>query len=322
MNGIDDDLLKILRCPATGLSLQMDGDGLVSTDGTTHYPVINGIPCLIPASVMPTHVGYEEIVVENEIYKKSKGYTDEQVQRFLDEMLVPTIGNLFRGVRLSGDYPIPDFSEFSLGGTVLDVGCSWGRWSMAGAKAGHRMIGVDIQLESLFCARRLAQKLVPSDQPYFVLADARYLPFSDGSFDGAFSYSVIQHFSKTDAAAILGEIKRVMKHGAQSVIQMPNKKGIGSIVSIRRSHKSECVGFGVRYYSIDELISMFGEQIGKSEWFVDCFFGLNVHARDRKFVPAFRRWIIDIAELFLRVSRTVPVLGRLSDSIFVRSTKS
>ena len=110
MSVIESDLLKILRCPATGLPLRIEDGQLVSTDGSQHYPIVYGIPCLIPASAKAMHIGHEEILIENERHKKThKEFTDADVQNFLDMMLVPTTGNLFRGVRLSDEYPIPDF---------------------------------------------------------------------------------------------------------------------------------------------------------------------------------------------------------------------
>ena len=63
-------------------------------------------------------------------------------------------------------------------------------------KSGHRIIGVDTRLRALPCAQELSRKLVPSRIPSFVLADARALPFARESVAGAFSYSVLQHFSK------------------------------------------------------------------------------------------------------------------------------
>jgi ubiquinone/menaquinone biosynthesis C-methylase UbiE len=237
-------------------------------------------------------------------------------------MLVPTCGNLFRGVHLSDDYPIPDFPDFPKESVVLDLGCNWGRWSIAGAKTGCRIIGVDVHLQALLCARWLSRKLVPNIEPLFVLADARCLPFASESFDGTFSYSVIQHFSRNNAAIILGELDRVMRHGAKSVVQMPNKTGLAAILTKPHSRISEGSEFDVRYYSINDLLALFESKIGKSDWYVDCFFGLNVHARDRRFVPTSKRWIIDLADLLYRTSQVLPALGRLADSVFISSTKA
>jgi SAM-dependent methyltransferase/uncharacterized protein YbaR (Trm112 family) len=318
----DKDLLKILRCPATGSQLHFEQRELVSADGGQRYPVVEGIPCLMPKIAASTHQGFEALRVENEIYSQHWNINDEGVRSFLNGMIVATCGNLFHGVRLSDDYPIPDFPEFEVGATVLDIGCNWGRWCIAGAQKGYKMIGVDIHLQSLLCARRLAQKLVPENPPHFVLADARYLPFGDECFGGVFSYSVIQHFNKTNAAALLAEVHRVMRRGAKSIIQMPNREGVAAILTKGRMRRAEGTEFDVRYYSIDELLAMFESRIGRSEWEVDCFLGLNVHARDRRFVPWQKRWIIDVADVMLHVSRVVPGLAKLADSLFVSSIKA
>src|SRR5262249_36767447 len=106
------------------------------------------------------------------------------------------------------------------------------------------------------------------------------------------------------------------------VVQMPNKGGLVTLLTKRGSRKSEGWGIDVRYYSISELLAMFESSIGKADWFVDCFCGLNVHARDRRFVPVSKRWIVDVADLLFRVSQAVPAFGRLADSVFISSTKA
>jgi hypothetical protein len=84
---------------------------------------------------------------------------------------------------------------------------------------------------------------------------------------------------------------------------------------------SEGAEFDVRYYSIADLLRLFENRIGKSEWYVDCFFGLNVHARDRDLIPPSKRWIVDLAEMFLWANKKFRFIGRFSDSLFVSSTK-
>lgn len=89
--------------------------------------------------------------------------------------------------------------------------------SIAGASSGRTMVSVDIHLQSLRVARELSRRLTPNNPPHFVLADARYLPFAAYTFHGAFSYSVIQHFSRAVAREMLTEIGRVLNSGAVSV---------------------------------------------------------------------------------------------------------
>lgn len=275
-----------------------------------------GIPLLLE-TLDPTHSGYVELAASNE---RVRPPSDQQVAAYLEGMLVPTCGNLFHGVRLLDDYPIPDFPAFADGGVVVDIGCNWGRWSIAGALAGYRVIGVDIHLESLLVAQRLAKKLVPENLPVFVLADARRLPFKDGVLDGVFSYSVVQHFSRQNARLILGEAGRTLKPGGRAVIQMPNKGGLKA--RLTGAGKTEGSEFDVRYYAIDELLTVFEDAIGPTVWSVDCFFGLNVHARDMRFVPLSKRWIVHAATALKSASRRAPKLGSLADSVFLSSTKA
>ena len=317
---IDSGLLEILRCPVSGLPLSVEGDMLVSAGGSQRYPVVQGIPCLLSDSTIPTHEGYKGVLAENRdmLY----AMTEEGVANFVQANLVGTCGNLFRGTRLNGAYPIPDFPRAFGEGKVLDIGCSWGRWTMAGALAGYPMIGMDIHWKALLCARWLAKRIVPDNMPLFVLADARHLPFGPESLNGVFSYSCIQHFSKANAERVASEIGRVLKTRSKSLVQMANRGGIRSTLVLARRGFSEGSEFDVRYYSIPELTRLMEAKIGRTTWFVDCFLGLNVHRRDQRFVTRSKRWIITLAEMLRQVSDDFPALRRHSDSVFVSSTKN
>jgi len=317
-NFIDQNLLAILRCPASGQKLEIDSKGLTTVDGSHRYPVVAGIPCLIPSSVEPNVVWLDE-----NLRLRSEGFnmSDDAINSFIEAAIVGTGGNLFRGAWLKSEYPIAKFPSCFLGDPIVDIGCSWGRWTIAGAQAGHRIIGVDTRLRALLCAQELSRKLVPSRIPSFVLADARVLPFADESVVGAFSYSVLQHFSKENMILSLREIQRVLRPGGRSLIQMPNRRGLRSLLVLARRGYSEGSEFDVQYYSIGELLELFSQHIGRSDWSVDCFLGLNVHAFDRKFVRPSRRLIIDIAEALRRASETLPFLRRHADSVLVSSVK-
>ena len=90
-------------------------------------------------------------------------------------------------------------SRAANGELLLDIGCNWGRWTIAAAQRGYRPIGIDPSFEAIVAARRIARQLGVDDARY-VVADARKLPFADGTFDVVFSYGVLQHFSKSDVA--------------------------------------------------------------------------------------------------------------------------
>ena len=145
---------------------------------------------------------------------------------------------------------------------LLDIGCNWGRWSLAAALAGHQVIGVDIHLESLRMAKAIAVEMGVQPLPTFIVADARHLPFETGSFDSVFSYSVVQHFSKSNARLILLEIGRILRTGGLSMVQMPNSCALRSLSILARRGFSEGREFDVRYYSIPELITLFRKRLG------------------------------------------------------------
>ena len=198
----------------------------MTTDGKRHYPVISGIPVLFSQSSRTTHSGATGLLHQNmSIATKTRAVDLEKLNEFITNMFVPTCGNLFHGVKLDGDYPIVPLPSDLPKGLILDVGCNWGRWSIGGAMKGQMVIGVDPHLEALLYAKELARRLIPNNVPFFVACDARHLPFADHAFDGCFSYSVLQHFSRQNMTIILDEISRTLRRGGISEIQMPNRNG-------------------------------------------------------------------------------------------------
>jgi SAM-dependent methyltransferase len=97
-----------------------------------------------------------------------------------------TSGRLY--TYLVGDlavYPIPELRLPNASGHVfLDIGCTWGRWSIAAARKGYLPIGIDPSLGAVLAALRLDNLRLHAA---FVVANARHLPFESRSFDVAFS---------------------------------------------------------------------------------------------------------------------------------------
>src|SRR5262249_23019759 len=98
-------------------------------------------------------------------------------------------------------------------------GCGWA-YGTAWAKAlGCRVAGIDLGLDQLRWARAA---LEGGADLGLTQANARALPFRDGTFDRAFSVEMMEHVFRPDRARVLGEIARVLKPGGRLALSTPN----------------------------------------------------------------------------------------------------
>src|SRR5207245_1066811 len=73
-------------------------------------------------------------------------YVQEQVAATNGRLYIPLIGKLKR-------YPIPYLRMPDGDGLAfLDIGCNWGRWSMAAASKGYVVVGIDPCLDAIRAA--------------------------------------------------------------------------------------------------------------------------------------------------------------------------
>jgi ubiquinone/menaquinone biosynthesis C-methylase UbiE len=104
------------------------------------------------------------------------------------------------------------------GGELLDVPCGFGRHSIALARAGYRVTGVDRSAVLLEEARRRA---AGGRWPKLVTADYRDLPFPDASFDAAVNlFSSLGYLGDEEDTRVLAEIGRVLRPGARLVVEL------------------------------------------------------------------------------------------------------
>ncbi len=320
---LDLRILDLVVCPRDHLRLDLRRDSLFCANGH-EYPVLGGVPILLVSDSAPTHVEATlslEAGRLRELPSFGATPTGELVDPWVNDAIPATNGLLYLPVqgRLT-EYPIPTIRlPRGDGKLLLEIGCSWGRWCVAAARAGYRPVGIDPSLNGVLAARRVAQQL--GIDACFAVADGRYLPFCSGTFDQVFSYSVLQHLSKEDVCEVLADVSRVLRPGGRSLIQMGNAFGIRCLYHQARRGFRATHGFEVRYWSPRELKATFGRLIGPTELSIDGFFSLNPQASDLRFFPARYKAVVYASEALRRAGKALPALKLVADSLYVDSLR-
>lgn len=316
LNSLNDDLLGILACPFDHTSLVIQQENLVCASSHC-FAIEDGIPMLarrvrrelIPRNMEPcTHVD------------EGKG-----IDPFVDDWIVNTNGNLYWNIRgRLPRYPIPRWPLGSGDGKLLvDLGCSWGRWTISAARAGFRPIGMDVHLDALSAAARVSQQLgIGAD---FVCGDGEQLPFVSGSIDVVFSYSVLQHLDRAIVGRIFREISRVLKPGGTCLVQLPNASGLYNLMKQagRGFREANPESFEMRYWTRTEIRkAVEGAGLQRLAIRADGFFSQNPQLSDLDLLSAAGKAIVLLSHAGCKAADAIPVMTRLADSLWIEAQTS
>jgi len=331
---MDKWLEDFLVCPRDLNRLERNGSDLVCTEGHK-YPIVDDIPIMLLEEIIPTHEPHTRATFEKvsasrklsqsvhileEICDKptsEKGRIHQYVNKIIAEacgkLYKPLVGKLTR-------YPIPEIPlPQGSGETFLDIGCNWGRWSIAAAKKGYSSLGIDPSLDAIIAAREISSQLNLSVR--YIVADARYLPFAPNSFDIVFSFAVLQHFSKENVRRTLYNVARILKTQGMSLIQMPNKYGIRCLYNQARRGFKEPRDFNVRYWSLPKLRDTFTQAIGPTSLSANGYFFLGIQKSDIDLLPLRYQLVVHSSEILRGMSENAQWMRFFADSIYVKSIR-
>src|ERR1039458_2711373 len=335
-------LLENLACPLhqQGLSFHT---GFLSCPAGCRYPVVDGVPVMLVEDARQTidlvHASLRQSKQLNNdggLYVDSVGLSDEEKQGILRLAATKNVGvdpvvsflvgatNGIAYKNLIGqlkEYPIPNLRLPRAHGQVfLDIGCNWGRWCVAAARKGYKVVGIDPSLGAVMAATRVARQL--GIEAMFVVGDARFLPFKPSVIDCVFSYSVLQHFSRNDVTQVVSEMSRVLRMNGTSYVQMPTKFGLRCLYHQARRRFRDGTGFDVRYLTLPSLRKLFTYHIGVTTFSVDCFFGIGLQFSDLRLMTPLLKVVVSASEFLRLMSLIIRPLVWTADSVYVSSVRN
>jgi ubiquinone/menaquinone biosynthesis C-methylase UbiE/uncharacterized protein YbaR (Trm112 family) len=216
---LENDFFSMLCCPICKGELEQQPDlpEMSCPRCNHHYPIVDGIPVLLPCNVkerMPELFG--------------RYWDSENRAQMYDTEVVGTntFGRYNHESEIRGLLSCLDLGGASL---LLDAGCGNGRF-LATLPIHITSVGVDASLNLLRIAK------TKGHGHYHVCCELEHLPFRDEVFDRVISCRVLQHLRAQNDA--VGELCRVLEPGGEIAIEVYNKWNLKTIYKNIRMSKT------------------------------------------------------------------------------------
>jgi 2-polyprenyl-3-methyl-5-hydroxy-6-metoxy-1,4-benzoquinol methylase len=131
---------------------------------------------------------------------------------------------------------------------ILDLGCGNGLQTLTLGKQCARIIGIDVDEQSLAQAQRKALNLGRRVNAKFYYTRLEEAGFQGEFFDKIFSFCVIEHIP--NYAEVLAEAFRALKCGGQMIFSVDSLESISDADTLKRHRREHSVE---KYFRADEL---------------------------------------------------------------------
>ena len=202
------ELLPILRCPECRATLAFAEAALRCTACERVYPIVEGIPLLLPAGAVA------QVEADEHAYAAGDAYAcGAEANRAWLEIGLWKRDRVAKLLRRN----VPRAS--------IDVGCGdWGVHHDVFSAVGTEVtVAGDVSLKLVRHARDHA---TAPHRVHYLVFSAEALPFADGVFDLAYCSEVLEHLEHPEHA--LAEIARVAR-GGRAILTVPNEQVTGKL---------------------------------------------------------------------------------------------
>lgn len=247
---MNEQVLKLIVCPECKQDLRIqvfkrdaDGkviDGILRCSGCNKaYPIIKGIPRLLPGALQRNLVLYHKVFFESYqidipvsiglLNSREIALQEKTLRSFSFQW--NTFGKIYQEYREHWQDFLPtaikeDYFKGKLG---LDAGCGFGRHIRMAAEAGAEMIGID--LSEAVRAAYANTKHLPN--VHIVQGDIYNPPFRPGTFDFIYSLGVLHHLP--DPQAGFDSLSRLLRRNQEIFIwcydnEKPSKNALYEVI--------------------------------------------------------------------------------------------
>lgn len=197
-------LNKTLRCPYCKFPLKFNSNNIKCFNCRSKFSYSKRIPILFNKKSLDNDL-ILTMKKWNEEYKKlSQKDLQKEKTRYDQFDLIETEREIKRFI-------LPGHKIF------LELGCGPAFLSLAMAKKGYTVIGIDISIEALKIARNIFKK--ENVKGYFICANITNLPLKNNYIDFINGSGVIEHFKDTEKA--VAELFRILKPNGIALNTVP-----------------------------------------------------------------------------------------------------
>lgn len=137
---------------------------------------------------------------------------------------------------------------FSSEQTILDLGCGQGHWTLMLAQKVYRAYGLDISEKKIAKAKYFVRNSRLKGKTVFLCSKLEDAGFSEQSFDGIFSFCVLEHIQNLDE--VLQEVFHILKPGGELHISVDSMETLND-PNLLSMHQSENAVY--QYFTIKSL---------------------------------------------------------------------